>query len=426
MGKTIIINYRSLSVVGGIEVYVVKLIDFMMNHGVRVIWLKEKGTAIHESFKSVLLDERVEKISVSNNLLFWFKYGNFQLDSHDEIVMLSFIVMSKLKADSIVKHFKQCHIKSIYAVPDTIGLAYYIESNFSGMLKKYVWKEMRQIHEEWQKNNHFMFFAQKQVDAMEKTYKIRVNNGYARVLKSMVEIPPLDVENLKKKMSRETFNIITIGRLDFPHKGYILGLVRAFKRLKYKYPQLTLTIIGDGHSRKELEIEIKSYEDRIRNDIHLLGTIATQKLPIYLRDAHLNISVAGGVSAGAKCGVFSIPARNYCIGECEVYGFLPNSRQMTVATCPGELVDSYIERVINMDDEEFYKYSVLSYKTYKDTEKVNPWFVFEKSEDYVQYVVPQRKLRIAILINYLMKVKYFLTFKGVNRMDVIKHFLNFK
>ena len=426
MGKKIIINYRKLSDIGGIEVYVVRLIDFMINHGVHVIWLKEEGFGIHDSFKNVLLDERVEIVPVSNNYLLWFKYGKFHLDPQDEVIILSFIVMNKLKAESIVRHFRGYNIKSIYAIPDTKGLAYHIESNFSGIFKKYVWKLMRQLHDEWQKNNQLMFFAKKQVDALENTYGIKVNNGYSNVLKKVVGMPALDIDNLKRKLNREKFNIITIGRLDFPHKGYILGLVKAFKRLKIKYPQLTLTIVGDGHSRKELEAEIDTYADWIKMDIHLVGTIATSELPFYLKDAHLNISVAGGVGCGAMCGVLSIPPRNYCVGECEVYGFLPDSRDMAVATCPGELVDSYIEQVINMSNDEFYRYSVNSYKTYKDAEEVNPWFVFEKSKDYIPYIVPKRKLRIAIIINYLMKIKYFLTFKRVNRVDVMKHFLSFK
>ena len=73
MGKTLIINYRSLSNVGGIEVFVVNLIDFMIKHNVRVIWLQERGSSIHNSFKKVLLNEKVEKVEVSNNLLLWFK-----------------------------------------------------------------------------------------------------------------------------------------------------------------------------------------------------------------------------------------------------------------------------------------------------------------------------------------------------------------
>ena len=104
MGRNLIINYRSFAVIGGIEVYVVELIDFMINHGVHVIWLKEANSEIHDSFKNILLDSRVEIVPVSNNLLLWFRFGKFQLNPTDENVMLSFIVMSKLKGESIVQY----------------------------------------------------------------------------------------------------------------------------------------------------------------------------------------------------------------------------------------------------------------------------------------------------------------------------------
>ena len=188
---------------------------------------------------------------------------------------------------------------------------------------------------------------------------------------------------------------------------------------------MTLTIIGDGHSRNDLEKEISTYDDNVRADIRMLGAIPSDKLPLYVSDSHLNISVAAGVGVGAKCGVISIPARNYCTGECEVYGFLPENRLMTVATTPGNLVDPYIEKVINMSDDEFYRMSVESYKSYKDNEEVDPWFVFNATQDYRNYILPKFKLYILIMINYLMKVKYFLTFEGFNRREIIKRFFKF-
>lgn len=78
-----------------------------------------------------------------------------------------------------------------------------------------------------------------------------------------------------------------------------------------------------------------------------------------------------------------------------------------------------------MSDDEFYRMSVESYKSYKDNEEVDPWFVFNATQDYRNYILPKFKLYLLIMINYLMKVKYFLTFEGFNRREIIKHFFNF-
>lgn len=425
-GRTLIINYYHLAEIGGIEVYVHNLVDFMINNGVRVVWLQEEGSLIHDSFKKVLLDDRVEKIIVSSNLLLWFKHGNFTIASEDETVILSFRMMDKLKAEAILRKYKNYNIKSIYAIPDTVGTSYYVESVFSGCLRKFVFKVCSTLYSQWQKNGHLVFFAPKQIDVLEQKYNITVRDGYSKLLPSLRPFPPLDFAELKRRSKRKSFNIITLGRLDFPHKEYILGLVKAFYRLKKKYSQLTLTIIGDGHSRDVLEREISLYEEFVRKDIHLLGTIARDDLQPFFRDSHLNISVAAGVAIGASYGVVSIPAKNYCTGECEVYGFLPDSKLMTVSTCAGELVDSYIEKVVNMSDAEYYELAIASYDTFNRGRDVNPWFLFEKTKDYVPYIVPKSKLILMIMIDYCKKIKWFFVKQNFNRTKIVKRFIGIR
>ncbi|MFQ4145378.1 glycosyltransferase family 4 protein [Chlorogloeopsis sp. ULAP02] len=64
-------------------------------------------------------------------------------------------------------------------------------------------------------------------------------------------------------------SLIAIGRL-VPQKGFDL-LLQAFAKLKDYYPEWTLTILGEGELRPELE----SLRDRLGlvNRVHLLGTV---------------------------------------------------------------------------------------------------------------------------------------------------------
>lgn len=420
--KTLIINHRSLWSIGGIEQIIVGMVDFMINHDVRVIWLKEVNSKIHSSYIKTMTDKRVEIVDVSNNLLLWFKHGDISLSTEEDIVILSFIFMSKVKADSIIRENPKCSIRSIYVIPDTKGVSYHIESNFSGLLKKRVYNLMRNIHDKWQENHHFLFCAYKQIEALENNYNISIDKGAEKVLKELAPFPDLNYDITKKRCKRENFNIITVGRLDFPHKQYIKGLVRSFARLKSKYPKMTLTIIGDGHSRGDLEKEICGYEKEISKDIHLLGTIARKDLHKYMEYAHLNISVAAGVGIGAINGVVSIPARNYCEGECEVYGFLPDSLHLSVSTAPGQLVDPFIEKVINMNDDEYLDACLTSYHAFKDKEEVDPWLIFNETKDYCPFLIKKKTLYLIIFINYLMKIKYFFTIKQFNRVEIVKNF----
>lgn len=420
--KTLIINYRTMSSIGGIEQIIVGIVEFMINHDVRVIWLKEINSKIHPSYMKIMKDKRVEIVDVSNNLLLWFKHGTISLSSNEDIVILSFIFMSKVKAEWIIRENPTCNIRSIYVIPDTKGLAYHIESNFNGILKKAIYRLMRSIHNKWQKNHQLLFCALKQIEALENNYNISVDKGAEKIIKGMHPIPDLNYDTVKNRSRRENFNIITVGRLDFPHKQYIKGLVKSFARLKSKYPNISLTIIGDGHSRGELVKEINSYANEIKKDVILLGTIAYKDLPQYMEKAHLNISVAGGVAIGAINGVVSIPARNYCKGECEVYGFLPDSIHFSVSTMPGQLVDPYIEKVIKMNDKEYMDACITSYHAYKDKEDIDPWFIFNGTNDYCPYSINKTTLYVIVLINYLMKITYFFKIKEINKVEVVKNF----
>lgn len=78
---------------------------------------------------------------------------------------------------------------------------------------------------------------------------------------------------LKESYRPTIGNLATVGRLD-PQKNQIL-LVKAIGLLKNKYPNLSLTIYGEGPLRKELEHEISQLD--LQNYIQLPGAI--QNLP---------------------------------------------------------------------------------------------------------------------------------------------------
>ena len=110
-----------------------------------------------------------------------------------------------------------------------------------------------------------------------------------------------------------------------------------------------------------------------------MGQKSKEDIAIIMDNMHLNISVAGSVACGAVNGVLSIPARNYCHDKyCEVYGFLPDSVLKTTSTDEGEPAINYIEKVIQMNPDEYFEYCVKSYDTYKKRE-INPNYLLEQT-----------------------------------------------
>lgn len=403
--KVLIINHWYMSNVGGIEAYVSDLVRYSCEQNIRVIWLyKGKGT-VGKSFQDVLCSEKVEKYNI-NSL---FRFGHdFGFKYNDEIVIISFYPIAMGVAEKFIYKFSgDARITPFYVVANTTGNYYYIERYFS-FLKPLIYKSMKRMMERWEKGNNIRFCAPLHIDYLEKNYNLRISQREAKVLKEVYEFPILDIENLKKRSDRNIFNLITIGRFDFPHKGYILGLIRAYGRLKSKYSKLKLNIIGYGAGEQAVRKEINDLPEAYRKDIALLGEVPPHNLIKYLCDSHLNISVAGAVSQGAKYGVLSIPARNFCDGECEVYGFLPESASKTVSLETGNLVDPYIEAVINMSRSEYIDKSIASYEAIKSrsTETAEPMYFFNTLKlCNKKFECSLMEIRLLSIFSLLLRIK---------------------
>ena len=79
--------------------------------------------------------------------------------------------------------------------------------------------------------------------------------------------------------------IMTMARMDFPFKGYIIGLIDSFAELKHKYQNLQLWIIGNGTSEDALQGKVKTLDALSQKDVLLYGNMDYNKLHDVLREA---------------------------------------------------------------------------------------------------------------------------------------------
>lgn len=73
--------------------------------------------------------------------------------------------------------------------------------------------------------------------------------------KSVIIYNPLNLPNIEINISETNCNLVSVGRLSRQKNQKLL--IEAVNKLKEKYPQLTLTIYGEGNLRNELEEKIK-------------------------------------------------------------------------------------------------------------------------------------------------------------------------
>lgn len=412
MRGTCIINYWSFENVGGIEVYLHKFVSYLTTNDYKVIWLCYKEPKVAKSFREVMLSDKVERVHVEGRGCTWFSYEPFSLNLDYPAIILSFSPLTMAISQKIINDFgNPRNLKSIYTVANAKGESYYLEQNFK-LLRPLVNKRMQKIIREWNQCNLIRYFSPLHITNYESTYKIVSSDKDALLLKSLALVDTPDMKMLTRKARRSNFTIITVGRFDFPHKGYMLGLVNAFGRLKSSYPKLKLTIIGFGPGEAELRNRVKNLPLEYQRDVNFIGEVPPDRLKSYFDNAHLNVSVAGAAIVGCRNGVITLPARNFCTGECEVYGFLPQSADRFTSLEPGEIVDPYIEKVINMSEDEFIAVSLDSFNSVRiDESDIDPLYYFHTVSICKEYSISRSDYRFIRLLSYLIKF--------VNRLKLI-------
>ena len=189
--------------------------------------------------------------------------------------------------------------------------------------------------------------------------------------------PNMILDKVGLKNRKNNFEIITCARFDFPHKGYIIGLVKAFNNLKFVYPQLTLTIVGYGEGEQYLKEIINELPDYSKKDINLLGKLLPHELQKAFCKATLNVGLAGALNVGARCALPSIPVRHYTY-DCECYGFYENSGESALSTKPGDNIEDYISETVNCSDKEYVLHGLSAYKKANNNNNVDPEYIFKQ------------------------------------------------
>lgn len=382
--KTLIVNYPALNM-GGIESVCHAYIKYAIAQGVRVIWLCYPEMQIAESFKDVL--KYIECVRVNKSSSKDILIDTLHIEG--DVVVLSFTPLFLSRALMLSKNYSHCNIVNLYIVANTRGRYYYAEENFWGLASRLVAAKAKKFNQQWAKQGYVRFFTNLQAEAFERNYDYIFDDKREIVIPPASETKVLDERTLKERISRKEFNLISVTRFQFPHKQYLIGLIKDYGNLKKKYPQIKLHIVGYGPGQHMVEETINSLDKDSQEDVRLYGELGAEEIAQLMRGMHLNISVAGSVVVGARNGVLSIPARNFCEGECEVYGFLPESYELITATKPGMRAINFIEEVINMSDDEYEKKCRESYDAccVKDA---RPNYIYEQKNSPMDFEVVKR------------------------------------
>ncbi|MBS5112849.1 MAG: hypothetical protein KHZ15_09245 [Coprobacillus cateniformis] len=418
--KVFLFLYEHLKL-GGIEKNLIEQIITYSKMGIRIIWLRYGNIEdIYTPWKEVLNKYKVEIIDVNINTNKLIVIPNLQFEENEVVYATCYEPIDFARLEIIANHYRQ-KFNLYYIVPHFTGITNYLEDRFSLKILRYkVKNELSRVYDRWYKNGNLLFFNLKHEMEMQKRYSVECINK-EKINKSVLELKEFDSELAKKRSKRNEFRIITCGRFEFPHKGYIFGLVDSFCKLKIKYPQLKLDIIGYGIHESKIRDYIEKVSPNIKKDINIIGSVSPDKLSNYFDRCHLNVSVAGALTEGAYSGLISLAARHYCY-TCEVYDWLNRNSGNTLDDKPGNPVENYIEELINMSDENYIKLCHQSYEYAITKKESDPNWLFNQKNISLNYY-SINEVHLFKKINTYWKIKFGLKcciYRPMNKLGLIE------
>ena len=222
------------------------------------------------------------------------------------------------------------------------------------------------------------YLKNKQLETYIERYDLNYSISDNRILKLMDRNIPLSEAELqeKGKTRNEKFIIVTCARFAFPHKGYIIGLLNEFKKLKTIHEKVKLIIVG-YNSEVKFDDVYNQLPNKVKESIELKGEILYSQLIELYRHCHLAIGLAGSISASASIGLPSLIVRHDTY-MCETYGFYHTVKNMLNSE-PGEDILPYILHVINCTEQEYVSLGMQSCEKFFQNNIIEPDYILKQT-----------------------------------------------
>lgn len=362
--RKIFMFIRTQMNLGGLQKYIITLIRRLIKENYLIIWIAPKGKLIvDKGFEKDLFNSNVLIIQEDFNDFFWLKKIQLPIKVEDKVETMGFFITDYIYFEYIKRRYRKVNFKNIFWVAHFEGIgSKSLPKIIKPLVDKYFNKKIQELDEHnnifYNNIGHLKYFENKY------NYKVKFPSKKIYLKSPNREFTLFKEELVKNKYRSESFNILTISRFDFPHKGYLLGLIDNYVDLKKKYKNIKLFIIGYGEGKNQVLEKINNISNEIKKDIYLIGKVEYDKLNQYFDKVDLYIGLAGTVRDAALNSVISIPVRHYSL-VCEGYGFLPESKEFIISNKKGNPIEKYIEEAINLNEEEYINLSKASYNTFE-------------------------------------------------------------
>lgn len=362
--ETLVVIFWALRM-GGIETNAVQIMKNALSNKRRTIWVGDRRKEYTKVFGDVIENHSLEYVPMDIHHIDLYRIPPISFQPKEKVTFVTFSLYDCYKALKYRRKYPKNQISVICVVPHFTSPAVLLEQTLHKPLQGLAKSICGKIYKELYDNGSLHFFSDAHPKALISNYHISLPDYNNKVIRNLCNLTSFDIEQRRVVYRHNSkFRIISAGRFEFPHKGFLVGLIKEFAKLSIKYPQLELLIVGEGAGKETLDEIMNSLPEAVKEKIYFRKPVSPDLLLQLMLGCNLNISVAGCASLGAKAGVLTLPARHYTY-DCEVYGFIPESADKTTSSDPGFPVSEYIEKAINMTEDEYVSACENSYNWYR-------------------------------------------------------------
>lgn len=357
--KKFFVIYPALCI-GGIETILVKICEWCnQNDDYQFYWIRPSKFSASEDLLTRMRSSgcvEVDMIHTFPNLkVGGGTYANIEhistIMTEDVIIILTFGYWEFLLGEKIRGKYinKVKAITNIYYVPHEYmyeDILYYNRIKIVGRL---YWHLYRKLACKMVNNNNFIFMGPK---FAQKIFVDHYNLHYHPEELPYINIPTntqyVSLEEIMKRHKNKKRKICVIGRADFPFKGYIIGAIDSYVKLRKKGYNVCLYIISYGNGEALIKNKIKSISSEYQRDIFFLGKVDYIKLIDIIKNMYVCISSGSTLLDISACYVPGLIGTVYQY-EDKGRGILFESTDCTVAYDTTEAMSDALVRVLDMD-----------------------------------------------------------------------------
>jgi hypothetical protein len=336
---------------GGTETLILRLLAWYKQRNYRVILLTEEkitNEAILEDVKKVQFEHYTYDRSKG-----YFKKNNQLLSfARNEIPLI---------ITQFFPEFFRCHLLlSPSKYQCRFRHVIYIVHPYSTYLcSKKLSKIGRGMLDIFLRKGNLVFMDEMCVGACVKFYNLNSLHYDFKILRL-----PIFTNKTNRIISNRTgLRILAVSRFEFPFKGYILGLVEAFARLQPQNPRFTLTIIGYGRDKDQVEKLIRTLPHGVTSSISLLDQLPSDQVNEHIRCCDVYVGMGTTVLDAANLGKIAIVAVGYQNANLALGYFHENYKSLGEIFTNGVKYRTFEELLMQialLNEEEFISMSLKS------------------------------------------------------------------